>query len=137
MYCDRRECSSGIRRRSTHLFSQRSPGDVGQDEQDSVSCRGRDRDNISHTFQTAHVSRALLPWQLHTKRQGEHKLHITADSPFFQAAKIEHRSYQRATSVAWKQVAGTGNAAAWIPKDGYRSSQSQKRLMNITVLFGW
>lgn len=38
MYCDRRECRRGIRRRSTHLFSQRSPGDVGQDEQDSVSC---------------------------------------------------------------------------------------------------
>lgn len=37
VYCDMRECSSGMRRRSTHLFSQRSPGDVGQDEQDSVS----------------------------------------------------------------------------------------------------
>lgn len=37
VYCDMRECSSGMRRRSTHLFSQRSPGDVGQEEQDSVS----------------------------------------------------------------------------------------------------
>lgn len=38
MYCDNRECNRGIRRRSTHLFSHRSPGEVGQDEQDSVSC---------------------------------------------------------------------------------------------------
>lgn len=40
LYRDRRECSSGIRRRSTHRFSQRSAGDVGQDEHDSVSCGG-------------------------------------------------------------------------------------------------
>lgn len=40
LYCDRREWSSGIRRRSTHRFSHRSPGDVGQEEQDSVSWRG-------------------------------------------------------------------------------------------------
>lgn len=44
--CDRREWSRGIRRRSTHLFSQRSPGDVGQDEQDRVSWR---RGTHTHT----------------------------------------------------------------------------------------
>lgn len=37
MYCERRAWRSGMRRRSTHRFSQRNAGDIGQDEQDNVS----------------------------------------------------------------------------------------------------
>lgn len=60
MCCDRREWSSGIRRRSTHLFSQRSPGDVGQDEQDSVSCRNvkHNLEELDAHFNSDHVAAA-------------------------------------------------------------------------------
>ncbi len=101
MYCDRREWSSGIRRRSTHLFSQRSPGDVGQDEQDSVSCR-----SVKHNLEELVVSHLAHLKQLtcqalessccccccccsccccccrYTGRQSKHELQRKADSPF-------------------------------------------------------
>lgn len=36
-----------------------------------------------------------------------------------QKIKIEHPGYQQAVTVAWKQLSGSGNAAAWLQKDGY------------------
>ena len=32
-------------------------------------------------------------------------------------------------TVAWKQLSGSGDAAAWLQRDNYRISQSKKRLM--------
>lgn len=37
MYWEKRACSSGMSLRSHHRFSHRRPGDVGHDEQESVS----------------------------------------------------------------------------------------------------
>jgi len=65
-----------MRRRSTHLFSQRSPGDVGQDEQDSVSCRKCETQFEKELFNTFNTSRVLLLLQVH--RQGRAR---EAESP--------------------------------------------------------
>lgn len=38
-----------------------------------------------------------------------------------------------AVTVAWKQLSGTGNAAAWLQRDNYRISPSKKTLMKKKV----
>ena len=47
-----------------------------------------------------------------------------------QKIKIERPGYQRAVTVAWKQLSGTANAAAWLQRDTYIESVSQKRDSN-------
>lgn len=140
MYCDRRECSRGIRRRSTHLFSKRSPGDVGQDEQDSVSCRG-----VKHNLEELLVSH-LAHFKRFTcqepescchcsccccrcaGRPGEHKLQIKADSP---SSKDKDRApwLSASSDSCMETTFWHWEGGCRLHKDSYRISQSRKRLM--------
>lgn len=130
MYCDMRECSSGMRRRSTHLFSQRSPGDVGQEEQDSVSwgdAANRFKNSIQ---QPPSRSRRRGISGENTDSPPSKKMR-ECGSPTIGDSCVETKIFPGSKKR---------DAAAWLQKeDNYRISPSERSRTQRTrtVLLGW
>lgn len=134
MYCDRREWSRGIRRRSTHLFSQRSPGEVGQDEQDRVSCR-----SVKHNLEELVVSylahfKQLTCQELEscccccccscTERELQRKTDSPASKDKDRASQLSASSDSCMETTFWHR-----ERCCMVTEDSYRISLSKKRLM--------
>lgn len=136
LYCDRREWSSGIRRRSTHLFSQRSPGDVGQDEQDNVSCR-----SVKHYLEvlvvshTAHLKQSTCQQSCCcccccccrcTGRPSERERQRKADSP---SSKDKDRASRLSASGSCIETTFWHQECCCVVTEGHLENNWKKKLM--------